>query len=74
MNQLYTTYASERGEIYFEDWVKIAERLPMLLFALLRFQAAVMKANLGEAFWFKKKLDFDDLREKLGVERASMMA
>ena len=45
----------------------------MLLFALLRFQASVMQANLGEPFWFKKKGDFDALRNKLGVERASML-
>lgn len=73
IDQLYTAYCSERGEVYFEDWVKIAERLPMLLFALLRFQASVMQANLGEPFWFKKKGDFDALRNKLGVERASML-
>ena len=74
LDEIYATFQSERGEIYFEDWVKIAERLPMLLFALLRFQAAVMKANLGEKFWFQKKLDFDRIRDTLGVERASMMA
>ena len=73
IDQLYKAYSSDRGEVYFEDWVKIAERLPMLLFALLRFQASVMKDNLGEPFWFKKKGDFDKLRTKLGVERANLL-
>ncbi|KAH8082864.1 hypothetical protein JL720_8370 [Aureococcus anophagefferens] len=35
--------------------------------------AAIMKQNLGEGFWFKKKLEFDSVRDMLGVERAGMM-
>ena len=73
VDQLFEDFSSGKGEIYFQDWVSIAERLPILLFALLRFQAAVMKANLGEGFWFKKKLDFNRVRDRLGVERAGMM-
>ncbi|KAH8056692.1 hypothetical protein JL721_9976 [Aureococcus anophagefferens] len=73
VDTLFETFSSGKGEIYFEDWVKIAERLPILLFALLRFQAAIMKQNLGEGFWFKKKLEFDSVRDMLGVERAGMM-
>merc|ERR1712167_320775 len=34
IDQLYKAYSSDRGEVYFEDWVKIAEILPMLLFFL----------------------------------------
>lgn len=72
--KLFEKYSSKgnRSEIFFQDFVAIAEKLPVATYMLLRFQGRVMKANCGKDFWFKRKLEFKDARDRIGVERQGM--
>lgn len=68
-DRLFEEYSKGQGEISFEHFVGIVEKLPILLYTILRFQDNVVKANCGEQFWFNRKLEFKNARDRIGVER-----
>jgi len=72
LDQLFLGHASDHGEIFYQDWVRITQRMPTLLFVIIKLQDRLQRASCGSKFWYKRKEAFRDQRNRDGVERTGM--